>query len=124
MRSHYFRVFRERSYEQVRPYISLLHGWDLEVIDNQLHFYTLPSLDPVPYTVIKPLRGVIHLAVDEQHLRRPAPSFSEPQAQIEAIDFCIIKRSTVAMYQLRERLFFQRVRILFSFAVCHCLLPL
>jgi hypothetical protein len=75
-----------------------------------VHFYTLPTLDPVPQSLILPLRNVIALAVDEHHLARPPLGAGEPPAGgVEPIDFCIVKRGSVNLYQLRERLFFQKV---------------
>ena len=76
--------------------------------DHQVFFYIIPSLDPVPPSVIRPIRNVISLAVDEQHMRLP-PS-SEPYAQIEPIEFCVIKRTNIAMYSLKERLVLQQSR--------------
>ncbi|KAJ7485525.1 hypothetical protein FB451DRAFT_1554419 [Mycena latifolia] len=80
----------------------------LVLSDHQIHFYTLPALDVVPANVIKPIRHVVAFAVDQNHLKRPAPSLSTPISALEAVDFCIIKRSTIAMYSLRERLFYQK----------------
>ncbi|KIK68589.1 hypothetical protein GYMLUDRAFT_68440 [Collybiopsis luxurians FD-317 M1] len=74
--------------------------------DNQIHFYTLPSLDVV--APIKPIRHVITFAVDQRHLTRPAPSSSGPPHRPEPVDFCVIKRNALQMYSLRERLFFQK----------------
>ncbi|KAF9010239.1 hypothetical protein BDQ17DRAFT_1009842 [Cyathus striatus] len=73
--------------------------------DRQLHFYVLPSLDPVPYNLIKPIRHVVTFAVDAQHLKRPPPPGG---ALGEAVDFCVIKRNAIAMYMLRDRLFYQK----------------
>jgi hypothetical protein len=79
--------------------------------DRQIHFYTLPSLDPVPPNIIKPIRNVVTFAVDHQHLKRPPPSLSDPSA-IKPIDFCVIKRSNIALYSLRERLVYRAVCLL------------
>ncbi|KAJ7104527.1 hypothetical protein B0H15DRAFT_874301 [Mycena belliarum] len=76
--------------------------------DHQIHFYTLPALDVVPSNVIKPIRHVMAFAVDQNHLKRPAPSLSVPISSLEPVDFCIIKRSTIAMYSLRDRLFYHK----------------
>lgn len=80
----------------------------LVLSDHQIHFYTLPALDAVPPHVMKPIRHVVTFAVDQNHLKRPAPSLSNP-AGIEPVDLCVIKRSSIAMYGLRERLFYQKV---------------
>jgi len=73
--------------------------------EHQVHFYTLPSLDPVP---IKPIRNVVTIAVDHQHLQRPPPSSSDPPSVIAPIEFSVIKRSNIALYSLREKLFYQK----------------
>ncbi|KAJ7792403.1 hypothetical protein B0H14DRAFT_2394577 [Mycena olivaceomarginata] len=77
----------------------------LVLSDHQIHFYTLPALDAVPPHIIKPIRHVIAFAVDQNHLKRPAPSSS---AAIEPVDLCVIKRNAIAMYGLRERLYYQK----------------
>ncbi|KZP16915.1 hypothetical protein FIBSPDRAFT_747884 [Athelia psychrophila] len=73
----------------------------LVLCDRQIHFYTTPSLDPIP--AIKPVRNVIAFAVDHQHLSRPVPSASDPPANIAPVEFCVIKRSNVALYMLHCR---------------------
>ncbi|THH03191.1 hypothetical protein EW146_g10492 [Bondarzewia mesenterica] len=76
--------------------------------DRQIHFYTLPSLDPVPSNVIKPIRNVVTFAVDQQHILRPAPPLTDPPIQADPIEFCVIKRSSIMLYSLQERLFFEK----------------
>ncbi|KAF7318905.1 CNH domain-containing protein [Mycena chlorophos] len=76
--------------------------------DHQIHFYTLPTLDPVPLSVIKPLRHVQAFAVDHAQLKRPVPPPSAPISSLEPVDFCVIKRSSIALYSLRDRLFYQK----------------
>ncbi|TFK38020.1 hypothetical protein BDQ12DRAFT_684517 [Crucibulum laeve] len=75
--------------------------------DRQLHFYILPSLDPVPTHMIKPIRNVVTFAVDNQHLKRPAlpPGSSAP---LRPVEFCVIKRNSIAMFTLTEKLFYQK----------------
>ncbi|KAJ7211369.1 hypothetical protein GGX14DRAFT_624562 [Mycena pura] len=80
----------------------------LVLSDHQIHFYTLPALDAVPHHVIKPIRHVVTFAVDQTHLRRRAPPPSVPVSSLEPVDVCVIKRSAIAMYSLRERLFYQK----------------
>ncbi|KAJ6612669.1 hypothetical protein B0H10DRAFT_2051428 [Mycena sp. CBHHK59/15] len=80
----------------------------LVLSDRQIHFYTLPALDIVPAVQIKPIRHVVAFAVDQHHLKRPTPSFNTPASAMEAVDFCVIKRSGIALYSLRDRLFFQK----------------
>lgn len=65
----------------------------------------------VPPNIIKPIRHVVTLAVDNQHLKRPAPSPSGPTLPVEPVEFCVIKRQAIAMYSLKERLFYQKVSL-------------
>ncbi|THH03162.1 hypothetical protein EW145_g6477 [Phellinidium pouzarii] len=74
--------------------------------DHQVHFYIIPSLDPVHSSIIRPIRNVISLAVDEQHMR--LPPLSEHNQKTEPIEFCVIKRTNISMYTLKERLVLQR----------------
>ncbi|KAJ7064895.1 hypothetical protein C8F01DRAFT_1128649 [Mycena amicta] len=76
--------------------------------DHQIHFYTLPTLDPVPPNVIKPIRHVVTFAVDQAQLKRPAPPLSAPISSQEPVDFCVIKRGSIAMYSLREKLIYSK----------------
>jgi hypothetical protein len=75
--------------------------------EHQVHFYTLPSLDPVH--TIKPIRNVVTIAVDHQHLQRPPPSLSDPPSAVAPIEFSVIKRSNIALYSLRDKLSYQKV---------------
>ena len=77
--------------------------------EHQIHFYTLPALDMVPLNVIKPIRNVITFAVDEQHLKRPPQFMNDIPVPVEPIEFCVVKRSNISLYSLREQLFFQKV---------------
>ncbi|KAI0765802.1 hypothetical protein BC629DRAFT_1583797 [Irpex lacteus] len=72
--------------------------------DRNIFIYTLPNLDLVG---IQPLRNVVTFAVDEQHLRRGPPR-SESMEQVDPIDLCVLKRTSIALYSLRERLIFQK----------------
>lgn len=78
-------------------------------LEHLVHFYTLPSLDPVPWNIIKPIRNVVTIAVDHQHLQRPPSIISDPPSAIPPIEFCVIKRSNIALYNLRDKLFYQKV---------------
>ncbi|KAF8842967.1 hypothetical protein BDN67DRAFT_1032330 [Paxillus ammoniavirescens] len=85
------------------PYLSRV----LILTDRQIHFYTLPSLDPVPN--IKPIRHVEAFAVDQQHLLRAMPSLHDIPTKLQPVDFCVIKRSSIALYSLyEERLAYSR----------------
>lgn len=68
--------------------------------DRQIHIYTIPSLDPLPNA--KPIRNVETFAVDHQHLLRPPPSPNEPPARPLPVDFCVIKRTAIAMFSISE----------------------
>ncbi|KAG6875789.1 hypothetical protein C0992_002301, partial [Termitomyces sp. T32_za158] len=74
--------------------------------DRILYFYTLPSLDPVSLNIVKPIRHVVTFAVDHRDLQRPSILPNTPTTQLESVNFCIIKRTGVAMYVMRERLNF------------------
>ncbi|KAJ7185526.1 hypothetical protein C8R46DRAFT_1207679 [Mycena filopes] len=80
----------------------------LVLSDHQIYFYTLPALDPVAPHIMKPIRHVVSFAVDQNHLKRPAPPLSS-SAPVEPVDLCIIKRTNIAMYSLsRDRLFYHK----------------
>ncbi|KAF7970539.1 hypothetical protein HWV62_23701 [Athelia sp. TMB] len=78
----------------------------LVLSDRQIHFYATPSLDPVP--TIKPVRNVVTFAVDHHHLSRPVPSASDPPAAVAPVEFCVIKRSNISLYMLRDKLIYQK----------------
>ncbi|EIW54796.1 uncharacterized protein TRAVEDRAFT_131331 [Trametes versicolor FP-101664 SS1] len=75
---------------------------------HQIHFYTLPTLDMVSLNLIKPIRNVVAFAVDELHMKRPPQYANDIPVPVEPIEFCVVKRSAIALYSLRERLFFQK----------------
>jgi len=81
------------------------------VPERQIHFYTLPSLDAVPLNVIKPLRNVVTFAVDYQHMQRPPQPLSAPISAVDPIEFCVVKRSNILMFNLRERLRLEKVNL-------------
>ncbi|KAH9924078.1 uncharacterized protein B0H18DRAFT_1085579 [Fomitopsis serialis] len=98
-------VVNERPIQEIVLLPSLSRA--LVLADHQVYIYTLPSLDQIPPTVIKPIRNVVTIAVDEQHLRRPPPV--DPSHPVDPVDFCVIKRSAISLYSLyKERLFFQK----------------
>ncbi|KAF9460006.1 hypothetical protein BDZ94DRAFT_1170509 [Collybia nuda] len=74
--------------------------------DRTLHFYTIPSLDPVSLNIVKPIRHVVTFAVDHRDLQRPPPSVSGPVLPLDPVNISIIKRTGIAMYVMRERLNF------------------
>lgn len=79
----------------------------MERIDHQVHFYVLPSLDAIHTSMIRPIRNVLCLAVDEQYLRMQPYDAAQNCGPVE---FCVIRRANIGMYTLKERLVLQRVR--------------
>ncbi|KDR80363.1 hypothetical protein GALMADRAFT_62776 [Galerina marginata CBS 339.88] len=79
----------------------------LVLSDHQIYFYIIPSLDPFP---MKPIRNVVTFAVDDQHLKRPFPSLSAVGLPLptEPVDFCVVKRSGIAMFTLKDRLVYTK----------------
>ncbi|KAG8960758.1 hypothetical protein FRC00_014207 [Tulasnella sp. 408] len=77
-------------------------GKALVLSGGVIHFYTLPALDPLPASVISPLRGVTEFAIDETAVRNTnnAPS----NQNIPPIRLCVVRRRVVVVYALRERL--------------------
>ncbi|KAF8333764.1 hypothetical protein F5887DRAFT_1063626 [Amanita rubescens] len=76
--------------------------------DGQLHFYTIPSLDPIPQNVIRPIRHVVTFAVDHFHLQRPPPPLSSSSQTLDLVDFCVVKKRAIAQYTLRDRLYYHK----------------
>ncbi|KAI0726524.1 hypothetical protein C8Q72DRAFT_845790 [Fomitopsis betulina] len=98
-------VVNDRPIQEIALLPSLSRA--LVLADHQVYIYTLPSLDQIPPTVIKPIRNVVAIAVDEQHMRRTPPL--DPAHPADPIDLCVIKRNAIALYSLfKERLFFQK----------------
>ena len=100
--------------------IICLSGHDLSYscsTDHQIHFFTIPSLTPFP---IKPIRHVVTFAVDDQHLKRPPPSLSSQGVRptVESVDFCVVKRAALAMYSLRDRLSYLKVKFVVRLWSC------
>ena len=75
-------------------------------VDRQILFFVIPSLELV--STIKPIRNVIAFAVDHQHIVRPVPSMDSPLPFLP-IDFCVVKRSSIVLYSLRESLKYIKV---------------
>ncbi|KAI0083635.1 hypothetical protein BDY19DRAFT_620665 [Irpex rosettiformis] len=76
----------------------------LVLSDRNIFIYTLPNLDLVG---IQPMRNVVTFAVDEQHIRRGPPK-TDSLHHVDPIDLCVLKRTSIALYSLRERLIFQK----------------
>jgi len=69
--------------------------------ERQIFFFTIPSLELV--SSIKPIRNVMAFAVDHQHIIRLAPS-ADSLIPVLPVDFCVVKRTGIALYSLRESL--------------------
>lgn len=79
--------------------------------DRILYFYTLPSLDPVSLNIVKPIRHVVTFTVDHRDLQRPSILPNTLPTTLEPVNFCIIKRTGIAMYVMRERLNFLKAHL-------------
>ena len=75
-------------------------------VDRQIFFFVIPSLELV--SGIKPIRNVMAFAVDHQHIVRPVPSMDTPMPFLP-IDFCVVKRTGIVLYSLRESLKYIKV---------------
>ncbi|PCH34975.1 hypothetical protein WOLCODRAFT_133672 [Wolfiporia cocos MD-104 SS10] len=93
-------VTHDKPIDEIVLLPSLLRA--LILAEQTVFIYTLPNLDPIPSTVIRPIRNVRLLAVDEQHLRRSPRS--DPSQTADPVDFCVIKRSSIVAFSLRDRL--------------------
>ena len=90
-------------------------------LDHQIHFYTIPSLDPYP---TKPIRHAITFAVDDQHLKRLQPLLSASGMPLppEPVDFCVVKRSSIAIFTMKDRLIYQKVWLKTKHSPCQLIL--
>ncbi|KAI0685110.1 hypothetical protein BC835DRAFT_1458657 [Cytidiella melzeri] len=75
-----------------------------DIGNRNIFIYTLPNLDLVQ---IPPVRNVVTFAVDEQHVCRGPPKADTAQPT-DPVDLCVLKKTSVALYILRERLIFQK----------------
>jgi len=75
----------------------------LALSDGQLHFFTLPELNIL---AIPPIRNVQAVTVDQQALSRPF--LHAPIHTVEAVDFCVIKKTGLGLFSLREKLVFHK----------------
>ncbi|KAI0000149.1 hypothetical protein BJV74DRAFT_901315 [Russula compacta] len=69
--------------------------------DRQIFFFLLPSLELV--SGIKPIRNVMALAVDHRHIVRQVPSM-DALLPVLPVDFCVVKRTGIVLYSLRDSL--------------------
>ncbi|KIO24148.1 hypothetical protein M407DRAFT_103503 [Tulasnella calospora MUT 4182] len=77
-------------------------GKALVLSGGVIHFYTLPALDPLPPSVISPLRGVTEFAIDETAVQNT--NNTPPNQNMPPIRLCVVRRRVVVVYALRERL--------------------
>ena len=88
-------------------YFIILHPTHLMFwIDRQIFFFTIPSLELVQN--IKPIRNVMAFAVDNLHLSRTVPPIDSPLPLLP-VDFCVVKRTGIMLYSLRESLSYIKV---------------
>ncbi|KZV92694.1 hypothetical protein EXIGLDRAFT_718145 [Exidia glandulosa HHB12029] len=66
--------------------------------DQKLFFFVYPGMEPVPTALINPIRMVVTFAMDEGPVDVHPPT----------VRFSVVKRTGVAMYTLRERLFYEK----------------
>ncbi|KAG9075876.1 hypothetical protein FS749_012417 [Ceratobasidium sp. UAMH 11750] len=69
-----------------------------------IHFYTLPTLDPIPQALIQSMTRTLAFAVDEQAMRLPLHQ-GPFDAKLEPVGFCVFTRNQMRLFTLRERLF-------------------
>ena len=74
---------------------------------GQLHFFTLPELNILP---IPPIRNVQAITVDQRALTRPP--LDAPINTVEMADFCVIKKTGLGLFSLREKLVFHKVIVI------------
>ncbi|KAG9013429.1 hypothetical protein FRB90_006050 [Tulasnella sp. 427] len=67
-----------------------------------IHFYTFPALDPLPASIISPLRGATEFAIDETAVQ--VCNNAAPNQNIPPIRLCVVRRRVVVVYALRDRL--------------------
>ncbi|KAG9103951.1 hypothetical protein FRC06_006736 [Ceratobasidium sp. 370] len=69
-----------------------------------IHFYTLPTLEPIPQALIQSMTRTLAFAVDEQAMRLPLHQ-GPFDAKVEPVGFCVFTRNQMRLFTLRERLF-------------------
>lgn len=70
--------------------------------DQFLYFLSIPTLDVVSYELIRPMKNVLGFAINET----PVPG--------EAIGLSIVKRSSIALWDLTSRLQYVKVRVYYD----------
>lgn len=75
--------------------------------EGTLHPLSLPSLEPVPSTVIQPLRGVVSVILDDDELEWGGVGAEEKGAEMTVV---VVRRKGLGIYRLGQRLVTQNVR--------------
>ncbi|KAG9037771.1 hypothetical protein FRB95_004057 [Tulasnella sp. JGI-2019a] len=75
------------------------HARALVLSGGIVHFYSLPAFDPLPASLISPIRGVVEFALDELAVQTTGAGTGGPPVRL-----CIIRRRNISVYALRDRL--------------------
>ncbi|KAG8884781.1 hypothetical protein FRB97_003302 [Tulasnella sp. 331] len=75
------------------------HARALVLSGGIVHFYSLPAFDPLPPSLISPIRGVVEFALDELAVQATGAGAGGPPVRL-----CIIRRRNISVYALRDRL--------------------
>lgn len=65
--------------------------------EGKIYFYSLPALEPVPQNVLRPMAGALGFCINET-----------PESQ-EAVGLAVVKRNTLAFWELSARLHYIKV---------------
>jgi len=77
------------------------------VSDGTLHPLNLPSLKPVPSTVMTPLRGVISVILNDDELDWNRPGSEDKSGEMTIV---VVRRKGMGIYRLGSRLTATKVR--------------
>ncbi|EJD51168.1 hypothetical protein AURDEDRAFT_57070, partial [Auricularia subglabra TFB-10046 SS5] len=66
--------------------------------DSRLYFFVYPGMEPVPTSLINPIRLVVTFAIDA----------GPPDVHPPSVRFVVVKRTGMSLYTLRERLFHEK----------------
>ncbi|WVQ83199.1 hypothetical protein IAT38_005338 [Cryptococcus sp. DSM 104549] len=73
----------------------------LVVSDGTLHSLTLPNLEPVPSSVMPPLRGVVSVVLDDDELEWDGEGSDDKNAEMKIV---LVRRKVLGVYRLGNRL--------------------
>jgi hypothetical protein len=74
---------------------------DLTNTDGTLHFLSLPNLEPVPSTLISPLRGVVSIILNDDELEWGGPGSEDKTAEMAVV---VVRRKGLGVYKLGTRM--------------------